>query len=129
MVWLRSYQGPVRAEPLAVELHNTLYASQGQLLDGLSDSRSAAAWLHALGDRLPAGGSGPTADRDELTALRQVVRNVLHAFIEGKAPSRADVDALNRASARAPRSPAARWRRDLLRSPPPVFTVPDGPTS
>jgi predicted RNA-binding Zn ribbon-like protein len=103
----------VRAEPLAVELHNTLYASQGQLLDGLADSRSAAAWLQALGDRVPAGGSGPAPNRNELTALREVVRDVLHAVMEGEAPSRADVDALNRACARAPRSPAARWRRDL----------------
>jgi predicted RNA-binding Zn ribbon-like protein len=107
------YQGPVRAEPLAVELHNTLYASQGRLLDGLADSRSAAAWLHALGDRLPAGGSGPAPDRDDLAALRQVVRDVLHAVMEGETPSRADIDALNRACARAPRSPAARWRHDL----------------
>ena len=107
------YRGPVRAEPLAVELHNTLYASQGHLLDGLVDSGSAAAWLQALGDRLPAGGAGPAPDRHELTALRQVVRDVLHAVIEGEATTRADVDALNRASARAPHSPAARWRRGL----------------
>jgi predicted RNA-binding Zn ribbon-like protein len=39
------------------------------------------------------------------------VRDVLHASVEDRAPDRAAVDALNRASARAPRSAAAGWRR------------------
>jgi predicted RNA-binding Zn ribbon-like protein len=47
----------------------------------------------------------------ELTALRQAVRDVLQASVDGGSPSRAGIDALNRAAARAPSSPAARWRR------------------
>lgn len=107
-----AYQGPIRDEALAIELHNTLYASQGVVLDGLAHPGSAAAWLKALGDRLPAGGTGAGPTPEELTALRDVVRDVLHAAIDDRAPSRASVVALNRASARAPHSPAARWRRD-----------------
>jgi predicted RNA-binding Zn ribbon-like protein len=107
-----SYLGPLRDEPLAIELHNTLYVSRGEPVDGLADSRSAAAWRAALGDRLPAGGSGREPTLKELTALRQAVRDVLEDSIGGRVASRASIDALNRAAARAPRSPAARWRRD-----------------
>ena len=109
---MSSYQGPLREEPLAIELHNTLYATPGGPVDGLAEAASAAAWLRALGDRLPAGGAGRGPSRRDLFALRQVVRDVLHAVIENRAPSRASLDALNRASARAPRSPEVRWRRD-----------------
>ena len=106
-----AYQGPLRHEPLAVELHNTLYASHGTAIDGLAESRSAEAWLETIADRLPAGGSGRGPARDELIALRRVVREALHAAIEDGTPSRATLDALNRASGRAPRSLAARWSK------------------
>lgn len=108
------YRGPVRDEPLAVELHNTLYASRGETIDGLADPSSATAWLDALGDRLPADGAGRDPSRDELIALRQAVRDALDAVIEGRAPSRVSIDSLNKASARAPRSPVARWHRDVV---------------
>jgi predicted RNA-binding Zn ribbon-like protein len=107
-----SYLGPLRDEPLAIELHNTLYASRGEPVEGLADSRSASAWLAALGDRLPAGGSGREPTLKELTALRQTVRDVLGDSVGGRVASRTGIDALNRAAARTARSPAARWRRD-----------------
>src|ERR671918_444350 len=72
-----AYQGPIRDEALAIELHNTLYASQGVVLDGLAHPGSAAAWLKALGDRLPAGGTGAGPTPKELTALRDVVRDIV----------------------------------------------------
>lgn len=109
---IHGYGGPLRDEPLAIELYNTLYASQGEAIDGLADAVSAAAWLDGLGDRIPGDGTGPSPSRDELVALRNIVREVLHAVIDGRTPARASIEALNRASARAPRSPAARWRRD-----------------
>jgi predicted RNA-binding Zn ribbon-like protein len=107
-----SYLGPLRDEPLAIELHNTLYVSRDEPVDGLAGSRSAGAWLAALGDRLPAGGSGREPTLKELTALRQTVRDVLQASVGGRGASRASIAALNRAAARARTSPAARWRRD-----------------
>src|SRR4051794_39375798 len=92
------YAGPLRDEPLAVELHNTLYASGGELVDGLIKPR---AWLDALRDRLPAvKGAGPS--RAELVALRDAVRSALAARTEGRVPNRAALDALNAAAARAP---------------------------
>jgi predicted RNA-binding Zn ribbon-like protein len=113
------YPGPLRSEPPAIELHNTVYAAQGELVDGLAEPTSAAGWLAGLGDRLPPDGAGPTPSRAELIALRQAVRDVLRTAIEHRVPSRASVEALNEASARAPRSPAARWHRHL----PPQFSI------
>ena len=108
------YRGPLRNEPLAIELHNTLFAGQGEPFDGLAEPASAASWLHGVRDRLPTSGTGRDPSPDELVALRHVVRKALHAAIENRAPSRATVDALNQASARAPHSTAARWRQSVL---------------
>jgi predicted RNA-binding Zn ribbon-like protein len=101
------YAGPLRDEPLAIELHNTIYAADGARRDGLAQP----GWLEALGDRLPAGGRGRGPSRTELTALRDVVRAALRAALEG-APQDPDVlAALNAAAARAPQSPVAVWHR------------------
>jgi predicted RNA-binding Zn ribbon-like protein len=105
------YMGPIRDEPLAIELHNTLYASGGKAVDGLASEASARAWLDALADRLPTGGAGSRPTRAELAAVRDAVRDALHAVLDGKDAARESLDAMNRASARAPRSAAARWRR------------------
>ncbi len=95
-----AYEGPLRNEPIAVELHNTLYLAGGVPHDGLSD-----AWLDALGDRLPAEGAGPWPARGELAALRDAVRSALQAKALGEPHDAAALDAINRASAGAPRSP------------------------
>ena len=47
---------------------------------------------------------------DELVALRDAVRAALHAAVDGTAHDAASLDAINRASARAPTSPRAAWR-------------------
>jgi predicted RNA-binding Zn ribbon-like protein len=114
-----TYAGPVRSEPLALELHNTLYASGGQALDGLASEASASAWLNALAHRLPSGGHGRGPTRTELIRLRGSVRVALHAVLDGQAPIRASLEIINRASADARRSPIARWRRGA----PPVADV------
>jgi predicted RNA-binding Zn ribbon-like protein len=108
---LEAYQGPVRDEPLAIELSNTIYVGDGVVVDGLAEPASASAWLAALRERFPLGGAGGAPNQDELTALRDVVRDVLGATVEQRTPSRAVIEALNAASARAPRSVAALWRR------------------
>ena len=105
-----TYSGPLRDEPLALELHNTLYASGGEAFDGLASDASSAAWLDALADRLPTGGRGRLPTATELIQLRDAVREALHAVLDGKAPARTSLEVINRASARAPRSLAARAR-------------------
>jgi predicted RNA-binding Zn ribbon-like protein len=103
------YAGPVRDEPLAIELHNTLYASGGKVVDGLATEASARAWLDALADRLPSEGQGRLPSRAELLQLRAPVREALNAAMKGEAPSRSSLETINRISANAPRSPMARW--------------------
>jgi predicted RNA-binding Zn ribbon-like protein len=105
------YPGPLRTEPLAIELHNTHYATRGRAIDGLLDADGPNAWLTAIGKRLPAGGTGDPPRLEELVELRAAVRDALQAVVEGRPPPRAAIETLNRASARAPRSAAARWRR------------------
>ncbi len=103
-----TYQGPLRGEPLAVELHNTLYAAGGRAHDGLDDERSARAWLNALGDRLPGAGAGSPPTGEELASLREAVREALRAAANGSTPPDRALKAINASSARAPRSPRAR---------------------
>jgi predicted RNA-binding Zn ribbon-like protein len=105
-----SYAGPLRHEPLAVELHNTVYAAGGQIVDGLAQAESTRAWLDELAGRLPEGGRRPGPTSEELVALRSAVRAALRALVEGVACDRAALDAINRASARAPTSPRVSWR-------------------
>ncbi|HEY5876390.1 MAG TPA: CGNR zinc finger domain-containing protein [Ilumatobacteraceae bacterium] len=108
---LDAYRGPVRGEPLAIKLYNTIYVADGVVVDGLAEPTSASAWLATMRERLPLGGAGGEPNQDELTALRDVVRDVLDATVEQRTPSKVGIEALNTASARAPRSAAARWRR------------------
>ena len=53
-----SYPGPLRHEPLAVELHNTLYAVAREPFDGLETVDGLKAWLVGIRDRLPAAARG-----------------------------------------------------------------------
>jgi predicted RNA-binding Zn ribbon-like protein len=105
----QAYTGPLRDEPLAIELHNTLYVTGGATLDGLADAAHADAWLDEVTTRLPLDdyppGSWPAAE--ELVALRSAVRAVLHAAVEDIPPGEPALEAINRASGRAPWSPVA----------------------
>jgi predicted RNA-binding Zn ribbon-like protein len=94
------YAGPLGQEPIAVELHNTLYVAGGEQQDGLASRASAEAWLKALGERLPVDGAWPGLE--PLVELRASVRAALQNPQDAAA-----IAALNRASAAAPRSPTA----------------------
>jgi predicted RNA-binding Zn ribbon-like protein len=106
------YPGPLRDEPLAIELHNTIYAANGTGIDGFADAAGAAAWLGALSTRLPEGGSARRRmpSLEELVALRAAVREALAGTVSGEPPRRATLDAINAFSVRAPRSPVAVWQ-------------------
>jgi predicted RNA-binding Zn ribbon-like protein len=103
-----TYAGPLGHEPLAVELHNTLYAAAGQSIDGIETPERLGAWLHAIADRLPAPARDGDARRHrEFLALRAAVREALHATLEGKRVPAGALTVLNDAAARAPVSPRA----------------------
>jgi predicted RNA-binding Zn ribbon-like protein len=103
------YHGPLRDEPLAIELHNTLYAAGGAQVDGLSDPAQAHAWLTRIASRLPLGDDPPGEwpRPVELIGLRSAVRTSLQAALEEAPFDPAAVAAINRASAGAPSSPMA----------------------
>jgi len=104
-----AYTGPLRDEPVAIELHNTVYAAAGEVRDGLADADSAAAFVRAIAPRLTAdglpGGTGPAAA--ELVALRAAVRAALGAAVAGELPDPGALDAINAAAARCACSPRA----------------------
>lgn len=108
------YPGPLDDEPIAVELHNTIYAVTGTVVDGLEDAGAARAWIERIAERLPEGRdrTGPWPTRDELVELRGAVRTALAAALAGAAPDAAALERINEASARAPRSAMAEWRPD-----------------
>jgi predicted RNA-binding Zn ribbon-like protein len=108
---MSTYTGPLRDEPLALELHNTCYAAAGAPIDGLADAGSAHAWLAGIAGRLPEGGAGREPSAAELAALREPVRASLQAALEGRAPARETLEAINAFSRRAPQARVARWQR------------------
>jgi predicted RNA-binding Zn ribbon-like protein len=75
---------PVRGEPLAVELMNTIWADRDGVHDSLATARGATAWLAAVGDRLPDVTSSRGPARRNVTApeaallreLRDAIRRV-----------------------------------------------------
>ncbi len=44
-----AYTGPIRAEPLPIELHNTLFADGGRVVDGLADRTARSSPRSATG--------------------------------------------------------------------------------
>lgn len=110
----KRYPGPLRDEPLAIELHNTLYAVGGQAIDGLPDQSAADVWLDDLAHRLPPA-DVPSAAWPAVAgvvALREVVGAALRAAVEAAAHDPVALEAINAASARAASAPTARWRPD-----------------
>jgi predicted RNA-binding Zn ribbon-like protein len=102
------YPGPLRQEPLAVELHNTVYALRGELIDGLETPADLSAWIAGLGERLPvSAGDVDLTRHSEFLALRGAVREGLHAVIEGKLVSDGALRLINRAAAQAASWPTA----------------------
>jgi predicted RNA-binding Zn ribbon-like protein len=100
------YDGPLRSEPLAIELHNTVYAAAGRPIDGLADAASGTAFLAALAPRLPRGlPPGPPPSRAQLVALRGPIRAALGEALDDTPHDHAALAAITRSSAAAPASP------------------------
>ncbi|MFC0865463.1 CGNR zinc finger domain-containing protein [Sphaerimonospora cavernae] len=95
---------PVRGEPLALEFANTLYAEHGVLREGIGSPGELRRWLEACRDRFAVALDGDClehikgADVRFFTLLRDAVRGLLQAYVDGSIPSPWDVAQLNRAS-------------------------------
>jgi predicted RNA-binding Zn ribbon-like protein len=106
------YAGPLRLEPISIELHNTLYATAAGPVDGLADPRSTAAFLQEIAPRLgiePAAAGEPPGP-SELCDLRDAVRTVLHAAADDAPHDPDALASLNRTAAAAPVSARAELR-------------------
>ena len=99
------YPGPLRDQPLPIELHNTLYAGGGDGIDGIADVAGLGAWLGAVAGDLPVpaqaiDASAVTAFRDLRTAVRAAIEAAIaHTAVPPRARR-----ALNATAAACPRS-------------------------
>jgi predicted RNA-binding Zn ribbon-like protein len=92
------YEGPLRDEPAAIELHNTIYAVAGQACDGLADAASSAAFLSLIAPRLTSREppAGPAPNPSQLATLRATVRDALHSIVNTTPLTPKTAVALNR---------------------------------
>ena len=106
---------PLLGEPPPIELANTTWASRGHPRDGLRAPQDLAAWLREQRGRL----ATPLGERDLLgvTAedlavarrLRDAIRALAGAVVEGARPAPEDLEVLNAAARSAPRWRELRW--------------------
>ncbi|MGW2253514.1 CGNR zinc finger domain-containing protein [Kitasatospora sp. NPDC001660] len=89
--------------PLAVAFANTLIAVRGKVRDTVGTPEELAAWLASEADA--PGLSADEADLAGFRVLRDAVRTVLRAFVDGEPAPAVEVERINEASAAAPRWP------------------------
>jgi predicted RNA-binding Zn ribbon-like protein len=104
------YEGPIRDEPAAIELYNTIYVAAGEAHDGLADDASTAAFLGLIEPRLNSRRlpPGPTPSPEELATLRTTVRDALHSIVNATPLEPETATALNRYASAARSSPTVR---------------------
>lgn len=105
---------PALGEPLPVEFGNTRFAvrgTRGGVHDALATAESFAAWLAEHAGEFPDGvaaaalaGLGPE-DVPRFAALRDAIRAVSRALVDGTAPEPAMLAEINAAAAAAPAVP------------------------
>ena len=100
------YPGPLRDQPLPIELHNTVYATtRGELSDGIADPAALRAWLAAVASDLPVPAQAVDAERAaQFRALRETVRSALRARRARESRCRPARD--GRSTTRPPPAPA-----------------------
>jgi predicted RNA-binding Zn ribbon-like protein len=108
------YEGPIRDEPAAIELHNTIYVAAGQAYDGLADDASSAAFLGLIESRLTSRGlpPGPAPSPEELTTLRATIRDALDSIVNATPLRLSTATALNRYASATRSSPTVQIAAD-----------------
>lgn len=102
-----SYRGPLRDEPLAIELHNTIYASGGTGVDALKDPEQAGTWLSEVLARDAFAGL-PTDRAPEVPALvrlRTAIRSLVRSATQDEPFDPGALDLVNATCSSAPVAP------------------------
>lgn len=98
---------PFRRGPLALELASTIFAVDGQVRDGLSTPADLAAWLSTNYLHVP--NATGASHLDTFRTLRDAVRELFGAAVDGHAPASSAVALLNDVSAAAPQWTRLDW--------------------
>jgi predicted RNA-binding Zn ribbon-like protein len=99
---------PLLGEPLAVEFANTRYAVRGRFREGIGTPDHLTAWLRV---NCPVPGPGllvGAAEVERFRALRESIRDLCQACVDGRPGDDTHVEVLNAAAAAAPRWPQLR---------------------
>jgi predicted RNA-binding Zn ribbon-like protein len=101
---------PLLGEPLALDLLNTVVAAPDGPRDLLASPAALLAWTGAQAGRLPPEAVVPPADvLPRVRALREALRALFAAAVDGPAPAPEAVAAVNAAAAAAPGFPQLAW--------------------
>jgi predicted RNA-binding Zn ribbon-like protein len=103
-------QFPLLGEPLAVDLVNTVVGSTDGGVDLLASADGLAAWLDAEAARLPIDRTAlEVPPLDAVRPLREALRVLFRAAMQGTAPDPAALATVNAASAAAATYPTLDW--------------------
>ncbi len=101
---------PLLGEPLAIDLLNTVVAARGGPRDLLATPAALLAWIGAQAGRLPPEADAHPADvLPRVRALREALRALFAAAVDGASPAPEAVAAVNAAAACAPAFPQLAW--------------------
>jgi predicted RNA-binding Zn ribbon-like protein len=102
---------PLLGEPLPLEFANSLYGAGDERIDFLDTTAAVRRWFQH--PRLVSAPKLPTqirrAHAGAIRELRDVVRHILRAALDGETPAPELVIALNQAAARAPLTARLSW--------------------
>src|ERR1700722_8258707 len=94
---------PVGGEPLvALDLVDTLMTAVDPARDLLAEPERGAEWWALQSTRLP---DSPTPDPAAVRRLREAIRDLFDAHLEGRAPKPTSIEDVNAAAASVPSSP------------------------
>src|SRR5438309_835239 len=101
---------PLLGEPLAIDLVNTVVGARDGPHDLLASPGGLDGWLKAEAHRLPAGAASIAGlSRDAVVQLREALRALFRAALNGAAPEPAALAVVNAASAAAAPHPELVW--------------------
>ncbi|MEO1061154.1 MAG: CGNR zinc finger domain-containing protein [Actinomycetota bacterium] len=111
-----TFEFPSLGEPLPIELANTRYVEGDEVVDFLAPTGASEAWFAQLPTAAGIGPLGPIDDdgRALLAELRDAVRALIDAVVDGVVPAADDVAVVNtRAGTGAPIAGELTWSAEV----------------